>query len=201
MKKNLVALTAAICLLSACSSFKPDYVVTNASEKSAPKWIAQPKASKVDSGSEAKKHRYYVNDAQNVNQRLCLKSAETRATQKIAAEVAQELMSKYEEKTHSDNDVANQQVKDSLQQNIQVNLHGVTVAGSYWEQRAYKKEMGAEKDYTSYKCDVVAKIKKEALVEALEAYKAKTLNTLKAQEKKVMQETVDEYIGDLNKED
>lgn len=196
MKKHLLTVSA-LCLLSACASFKPDYVVTDASQSSRPSWIAQSKAHKIDSSSEAKQNRYYVNDAQNVNQRLCLKAAETRATQKIASEIAQEIMSKFEETSKSQDDSANSKMKDSLQQNIQVNLHGVVVGDKYWEKRAYKKELGAEKDYTSYKCDVVVKIKKTALEEALNAYKEKTLKTLKGEDKKAMQEAVDAYISDL----
>ena len=196
MKKHLLTVSA-LCLLSACASFKPDYVVTDASKSSSPSWIAQSKAHKIDSSSEAKQNRYYVNDAQNVNQRLCLKAAETRATQKIAAEIAQEIMSKFEEINKSQDDTANSKMKDTLEQNIQVNLHGVVVGDTYWEKRAYKKELGAEKDYTSYKCDVVVKIKKTALEEALNAYKEKTLKTLKGEDKKAMQEAVDAYISDL----
>ncbi|MBR1778169.1 MAG: hypothetical protein IJ752_06260 [Alphaproteobacteria bacterium] len=196
MKKHLAALST-LCLLSACAGFKPDYVVKDASESSAPSWTVQSKAHKVDSSSEAKEHRYFVNDAHNVNQRLCLKAAETRATQKVASEVAQEIMSRFEEKSQSEDDTASTKLKDKLEQNIQVNLHGVAVAGKYWEKRSYLKEMGAEKDYTSYKCDVVVRIKKSALAEAIEAYKAKTMKTLAGEEKKAMTEAVDSYVADL----
>lgn len=198
MKKHLITLSA-FCLLSACSSFKPDYVVTDASESSKPFWTQQSKAHKIDSSSEAREYRYFVNDAQNINQRLCLKAAETRATQKVASEVSQELMSSFEEKNKSEDDAANTKIKETLQQNIQVNLHGVIVADKYWEKRAYKKEMGAEKDYTAYKCDVVVKIKKSDLADSLEVYKAKSLKTLKGEDRKIMKEVVDGYITDLNK--
>lgn len=191
MKKYLLAV-AAVCLVSACASFKPDYEVKDASDSSKPKWTNQEKADKLD-----KTNRYYVDEAENVNKRLCLKAAETRATQKIASEIAQELMSKFKEKTASENDVADAKMKEELEQNIQVNLHGVTVNGKYWEKRAYKKELGAEKEYTAYKCDVLVSLKKTALIEALEAYKAKTLKTLKGEDKKVMNDVVTSYVSDL----
>ncbi len=197
MKKLLITVCTAS-LLASCASFTPDYVVTDASESSAPSWIAQSKAHKIDSSSEAKQNRYFVSDAQNVNQRLCLKSAETRATQKIASEVAQELMSKFEEKNRSADDSADSKIKDNLEQNIQVNLHGIIVADKYWEKRAYKKEMGAEKDYVAYKCDVVVKIKKTALADAIEAYKDKTVKTLQGENKKAMEEAINDYISDLS---
>ena len=197
MKKYLITVSA-LCLLSACAGFTPDYDITDASETSKPSWTLQSKAHKIDSSSEAKQNRYFVSDAQNVNQRLCLKSAETRATQKVASEIAQELMSRFEEINKSQDDTANSKMKETLEQNIQVNLHGVAVADKYWEKRAYKKEKGAEKDYTAYKCDVVVKIKKTALAEALNAYKEKTVKHLKGADKKAMTEAVDSYMTELN---
>ncbi len=199
MKKQLLTVSA-LCLLAACAGFKPDYVKTDGSEKSVPAWTHQSKAHKIDSSSEAKKNRYFVADAQNVNQRLCLKAAETRATQKIASEIAQEIMGAFEESSASQNDDANSRMKDTLQQNIQVNLHGVVVGEKYWEKRAYKKEMGAEKDYTAYKCDVAVKITKAALADALEMYKAKTMRTLKGEDKAAMSQAVDNYVADLRAE-
>ncbi len=197
MKKYLMTVPA-LCLLSACAGFTPDYDITDASETSRPSWIVQSKAHKIDSSSEARENRYFVSDAQNVNQRLCLKSAETRATQKIASEIAQELMSRFEEINKSQDDTANSKMKDTLQQNIQVNLHGVVVADKYWEKRSYKKEKGAEKDYTAYKCDVVVKIKKSALAEALNIYKEKTVKHLQGEDKQAMESAVDSYVAELN---
>ena len=173
MKKQLLTVSA-LCLLAACAGFKPDYVKTDGSEKSVPAWTHQSKAHKIDSSSEAKKNRYFVADAQNVNQRLCLKAAETRATQKIASEIAQEIMGAFEESSASQNDDANSRMKDTLQQNIQ--------------------------DYTAYKCDVVVKITKAALADALEMYTAKTMRTLKGEDKAAMSQAVDNYVADLRAE-
>lgn len=196
MKKHLVTLSA-ICMLSACAGFEPDYVVRDASETSVPSWTVQKKAHKADSSPDTKEYRYFVSDAHNVNQRLCLKAAETRATQKVASEVAQEIMSRFEEKNKSEDDAATSKLKDKVQQNIQVNLHGTAVVGKYWEKRNYLKEKGAEKDYTAYKCDVAVKIKKTALAEAIEAYKTRTLKQLSADAKKAMDQAFTDYTSEL----
>ncbi len=195
MKKVLTV--ASLCLLAGCASFKPTYDVVEASEDSAPKWIRQEKAAKIDSSSEAKEYRYFVDEAENVNKRLCLKSAETRATQKVAGEIAQELVSKYAEMTKSEDEQALAKMKEELKQNIQVNLHGVTVAGKYYEKRAYKVEKGAPKNYETYKCDANVKMKKTDLAAAIEAYKAKTLADLKNSDKKAMEAAADSLLANL----
>ncbi|MDD4519328.1 MAG: hypothetical protein PHI50_00375 [Alphaproteobacteria bacterium] len=171
MKKT--ALLLPMMLLASCSSFKPDFVVTDASEGSVPSWISQKKAYKSETEDTVKDYKYYVNDAENTNRRLCLRSANVRATQKIAEQIAQEIVSNYEEDIDSNNDISTTAIKSHIEQNIKVSLHGVSAQDSYWEKRAYKKELGAKKDYQAYKCNVVVKIKKANLIEALEAYKAK----------------------------
>lgn len=194
--KKILTLTS-LCLLAGCSSFKPTYDLIEASETSVPKWIHQEKASKIDSSSEAKENRYFVDESENVNKRLCLKSAEARATQKIAGEVAQELVDKYAEMAKAEDDQSMAKMKEELKQNIQVNLHGVTIAGKYWEHRFYKVEKGAEKNFQTYKCDANVKMKKADLAAAIEAYKAKTLADLKNGDKKIVEAAADEMLKEL----
>ena len=83
MKKlfTIFLLTAAA---SGCAGFKPDYVVRDASENSRPSWIVQKNAHKSDDSGNKKNYRYYVGDAENPDQNLCLNLAESRATQKDA---------------------------------------------------------------------------------------------------------------------
>lgn len=198
--KNKVLTVAAVSLLTACAGFKPDYKVKEASDSSKPAWTVQSKTSKIDSSAERKTNRYFVADAVNVDKGLCLRSAEVNATRKIASEVAQEIMGAFEENRKSADDSANVKMKEKLEQNIQVNLHGVVVAEKYWERRAYMKALGAEKDYTGYKCDVAVKIKKDALADALEMYKAKTMRTLKGEDKAAMEKAVDKTVEALKAE-
>lgn len=185
----LVALTAA------CAGFKPDYIVRDASENSPPSWIIQAKAYKSDPKSDEKKYRFYVNDAESPDQNLCLNLAENRATQRVASEISQEIMNKFSEIASSRDDSSTRSVKNTLERNIQVNLHGVAVTGKYWEKRAYSKELGAEKDKVAYKCDVAVRISNANLTEALEAYKAKTLRQLSKDDQKAMTTAVDATIG------
>lgn len=193
--KRLFSLLILTATAAGCAGFKPDYVVRDASEKSRPSWTVQKKAHKSDDSANKKISRYYVSDAENPDQNLCLNLAESRATQKVASEIAQEIMSKFKENANSKDDVSTRKVKNELERNIQVNLHGVSVTGKYWEKRQYLKEMGAEDNKTGYKCDVAVRITNAALAEALEAYKAKTMRMLAKDDRPAMNAAVDATIG------
>ena len=145
MKKQILTVSA-VCLLAACSGFKPDYTVTDASESSKPFWTTQSKTAKIDSSSERKTNRYYVANAVAPEERTCLRSAEANATRKIAAEVAQEIAAQFEESRKATGETADIKMKDKLQQIVDTNLHGVVVAETYWEKRSYQKQLGAAKD-------------------------------------------------------
>lgn len=200
MKKQILTVSA-VCLLAACSGFKPDYTVTDASKSSKPFWTTQSKTAKIDSSSERKTNRYYVANAVAPEERTCLRSAEANATRKIAAEVAQEIAAQFEESRKATGETADIKMKDKLQQIVDTNLHGVVVAETYWEKRSYQKQLGAAKDYVGYKCDVAVKIKKSALIEALEMYKAKTIRGLSEKDKKDVNAAVDNYVAELKSED
>lgn len=194
MKKYLFAVFA-FCLLSACAGLMSDYDIADASESSQPFWIQQSKAHKIDAPAEAAKNLYFTGSAQNINQRLCLKNAETIAVKKIASETARELISRLKRSSALQNDAADNKLKEILEQNIQAGLRGAAVADKYWEKRSYKKEKGAQKDYTSYKCNAVVKVKKTALAEALNTYKEKNQ---KNKNKAALESAINSYITELN---
>lgn len=198
MKKLIYALSA-VTLTAACAGFKPDYVVRDASESSKPSWTINKNAYKSDDSANKKKFRYYVNDAESPDRNLCLNLAESRATQRVASEISQEIMNKFKETASSKDDESTRKVKNELERNIQVNLHGVAVTGKYWEKRAYSKELGAEKDKVAYCCDVAVRISNEALAEALETYKARTLRELAKDDQPAMNAAVDATIGLIKK--
>ena len=93
--KTLLTILFLTAVTSGCAGFKPDYVVRDASESDRPSWIVQKNAHKSDDSGNKKNYRYYVSDAENPDQNLCLNLAESRATQKVASEISQEIMSKF----------------------------------------------------------------------------------------------------------
>lgn len=191
MKKIYTIIVLSL-LASACSTFKPDYVVKEASLPSAPKWINQEYASNAETETvDVKNYRYFVDEATNLNKRLCMKSAEVRATGRIASELAQEITNKYQEIQESTgdaveaNDTVKTKLKEVLTQDIKTNLNGVSIVDKYWEKRAYLKELGAPADYVGYKCNTVVKMSKDDLADAIMHYKEMTFKMLDLDVKKI----------------
>ena len=199
MKKTLAALSA-IYLLSACAAFQTDYVVKENSEHSsfAPAWTVQSRAYRIDSYAQTKQFLYFVGEANDPKQRLCRKYAEKDAVQKTASDAAQKIMRRFEQKKNESALIA-PELKNKLEKNILVNLQGSITAGKYWEKRDYLKEKGAKSNYTTYKCNVVNKIKKSDLAETLEASKAKATKALSDKDKKAADKAIDAYIADLKR--
>lgn len=150
MKKILFILL--LITIASCSNFKKDYVLVDASQKSAPNWVKNSKK------KDTKDEKFFISKAENVNQRLCEKSASARATAVVASEIAQTLINKYTEITESKNLQADSKSKENLEQNISLFLAGIQNEQNYWEKRRYSKELGAENDVVKYQCYALLKM-------------------------------------------
>ena len=205
MKKSFILLSA-FCFLTACAAFRSTYVVSENSEQttSAPFWISPNKAHRIDPSAEAAKHLYFVGSAEDKSQRLCLKNAETDAFKKTAAETAKILAKKYSEIKKAKRKTAAKKtntkaIREKAEQNILVFLQNDTVVKQYWERRDYMKEKGAAANRTAYQCHAVVKVKKTDLINAIEAYRMKTVKSMPAEDGKIMEKAVDAYIAKLKK--
>lgn len=164
-------------------TFVKDFVVVDASEKSVPDWIDSP--SKGDKSKERKKHRYFVNESSHVNKRLCLRSAEARATARIAQEIAQFMKNSYGEATQggADEDVT-EYMQEQLATESQAFIIGASVLKTYWEKRRYKESLGAEEDMTKFNCFALVKMTKKSLEKAVKKSRAKLLGGIEDPEVK-----------------
>ena len=193
--KKVTLCMAALSVLAGCASFKPDYVVRDASENTPPAWLVVPEKAAKEK-SELKSHRFYISDAENVNKRLCTQQAEAQATQKVASEIAQNITSAFEAAYKSTDDSATGALKDSLQRGINQNLHGVAIAKEYWEKRQYMTEMGAEEDIVRFKCNAAVKIAVKDLEKAVKDAKAVALKQIKdADQKAAVSTAVDTVLN------
>jgi len=195
MKKMTLCLTA-LTVLAGCSSFKPDYVITDASEKTPPAWLVVPEKAAKDK-SELTKYRFYVSDAEHKNQRLCEQQANAQATQEVASEISQNITSAFEAAYSGTDETATGKLKDTLQRSINQNLHGVAVAKKYWQKRQYLQELGAEEDKTVFKCYASVKVTIKDLEKAIKDAKAAAVKTLPASEQKAVSDAIDTVTGAL----
>jgi len=147
--------------------FDMAYKVVDASRNAFPEWVDSPPK------NEKEDFRYFVSEAQNKNQRLCLKSAEVRASAKIASEISQFVKNTYGESTQGGDAVVEEYMEESLAQEAQAFIVGAQVERTYWEKRKYEKNSGAEEDFTAYQCYVLVKMNKKNLEKAIKNAMAK----------------------------
>jgi hypothetical protein len=163
--------------------FKKDYVLVDASAKELPNWIDKP--SKGDKSKVRKKNRYFVNESAHSNKRLCERSAEARATARIAQEIAQFMKNSYAEATQggADEDVT-EYMQEQLATESQAFIIGASVLKTYWEKRGYKESLGAEEDMSKYTCFALVKMSKKSLEKAVKKSRAKLLGEIEDPEVK-----------------
>ncbi len=155
--KNKIITVTTLCILMSCNKIKKDYVITDASVQSQPKWVK-----KMVYNPKKSEYKYFISKADNINQELCQKGAETRARAVIASEIASEIYDAYEETAKSNNIESNEFSTKNLKQTVSLYLAGTEIDERYWEKRSYKKTLGAEKDLNKYFCYTLMKMKKES---------------------------------------
>ncbi len=196
---NKVLVLGLALAVSACSSSPkqnperdfegPVFQLMDASSKGLPLWLETPEEG--DIAKERDKNRYFVSESSHSNKRLCTRSAEARATTKIAQEVAQFIKNSYAEATQGDSDSdVSEYMQEQLAQETQSFLVGAGVIKNYWEQRRYKVELGAEEDTVKFQCYALVRISKKSLSKAMAAARAKLLNNVQDSEVKAKTEEI-----------
>ncbi len=174
--------------------FKLDYEVIEASETVVPKWIKKP--SMVDSEEKRKNYTYYINESENVNLRLCEKSAVARAASHIGGEISQFLKNTYTEGVSGGSrgevvDEVSTYADEKLTQDIEANIFGATLVKKYWEKRVLKSDDDKEgKKDVKYKCYSVLRMSLKDTEKAIELAKNKLMNAQKTFEAKNQVETL-----------
>lgn len=206
MKKLLVLISVVTLFFVSCGSsekketvkpreFKKDYNLVDASTGVLPEWIESP--SKGDKSKARKKHRYFVNESAHKSKRLCLKSAEARATARVAAEIAQFMKNTFSEATQGgDDEDVTEYMQEQLAQEAQSFIVGASVHKTYWEKRKYLESLGAEEDRTEYNCYALVKMSKKNLEKAVNNSRRKLLSSIAEPEVK---KKTDKILKDVSK--
>ncbi len=208
--KKLLALFMVMALVASCGSSKketapkvddtlktqPDYKLleTSTGKSTRPEWVLEP--SKGDKSKERKKNRYFVNESEHSSKRLAVRSAEARATARIAQEIAQFMKNTFAEATQGgEGEDVTEYMQEQLAQEAQTFIVGARVIKTYWEKRRYLEAMGAEEDKTVYTAYALVKIGKKALEKAVRRSRAKLLGDIAPE---VKQKT-DKILKDVDK--
>lgn len=197
MKKINAVIILSLCILNACTTFKKDYVITDASRNSKPKWV------KMESKESDNEFHYFVSYANNANQRLCEKSAIARATAIVAGEISNTIVDNYKENNINENGNINDISKEDLQQDILMYISGVKKEEGYWEKRQYSSDLGAIDNKSEYKCYALMKIDKDTYKKIMDLSIEKMMNKISNDEgeaKKEMQEEIETTNNDIENE-
>lgn len=217
MKKFLAMLAIAALFVSCGSSSKKkeaevddtlkvqiDYKLqeTSTGKSTPPEWIQEP--SKGDKADNRKKYRYFVNESKHSSKRLAVRSAEARASARIAQEIAQFMKNTFAEATQGgEEEEVTEYMQEQLAQEAQTFIVGAEVIKTYWEKRRYLESMGAEEDKTVYTAFALVRMSKKNLEKAVQRSRAKLLGTIEAPEVKKKTDKilkdVDEAFSKLDK--
>ena len=170
LKNRLLLLLAPVFIslvIIGCSSkrsVKKDqlsYTLSDMSTDETPDWIFD----SSELGKKDTEYKYFVGEYDNVNKVLCRKGASADATEKVVAEISQEIDSVFANNVSNANENVNAISNADIKHKIQSKLGGIENVASYWEQKNYKKELGADADKKVYSCYQAVKIKKSTIKE------------------------------------
>ena len=90
-------------------------------------------------------------------------------------------------------------MENTLAEKVQSMIHGASVVKTYWEQREYKKSLGAKEDFKAFTCAVLLRMESDRLKKAVDeaaSFVAKKVEDPEAKEnvKKALQNVSDNFI-------
>jgi hypothetical protein len=166
MRIKTLLVGGALLALGACSTkIKKDYTTVDFSHEKRPEWVREGVYKPKEKENE---YKFFISEADNVNRRLCEKSAEARGASVLSSEIANRIENSYQEVAESKNLQKEAFSSEKLKQTIQSYLAGLEKESSYWEKRNYQRSLGAEEDVAKYKCFSLLKIKKSVYDRAVE---------------------------------
>lgn len=176
-------------------------VETSTNHDKRPDWVFDPPS--FNSEKTRKKFRYFVSESESPNRRLAEKSSQTRATAKIAAEVAQFIKNSYAESVQGgpDEDVS-EYMQEQLASETQAFVVGAQALETFWEKRRYLEKMGAEEDKSVYKAYTLVRIKKKDVEKMVKAAKKRLIDRIPSETKSKTNKAlkdVEKAFSDLDK--
>ncbi len=151
--------------------FTKTYIVVDAEYPAIPGWLAEPQAwAAREDKADSANYRYFVSTSElAASKRLCQKSSEAQATAKIAGEITQFIKNSYAQSLQGAQDEqVTSYMEDTLAQEIQSFLVGVVQHRTYWEERKYTKELGADESKSGFICSALLKVEKETIKKSIE---------------------------------
>jgi hypothetical protein len=191
------------------TEIKKEYEVRDASSNFRPGWIEDAEVWAKQNEKDIEKNRYFSYESEpKVTRSVACDIAKANARTDIAGEITT-----YIEKTLGTTQEGNASVdlnnpklaplkeymENTLAEKIQSMIHGAAVVKTYWEQREFKKSMGAKEDFKAYTCAVLLKMDGDRLKKSVEeaaSFVVKKVDDPEAKEnvKKALQNVSENFI-------
>ncbi len=191
------------------TEIKKEYEVRDASSNFRPGWIEDAEVWAKQNEKDTDKIRFFSYETEpKVNRTAACDVAKANARVDIAAEITT-----FIEKTLGTSQEGNASVdlnspklaplkeymENTLAEKVQSMVHGAAVVKTYWEQREYKKSMGAKDDFKAYTCAVLIRMDADRLKKSVDeaaSFVAKQVEDPETKEnvKKALQNVSDNFI-------
>jgi hypothetical protein len=196
--KKLMMLSI-VALVFSCSSRKleREYKVVDASHAEVPEWISEYEEFIDDLDNKDFSYYKYETGPKN-NREMACKIAKAEAASHVAGELKTKIKDVLTTSTEGDatevGGKLDEYVSNTMVMDIESSLSGLKVAKSYWEKRAYSKDLGAVKEFRAWSCSVLLKISKKDLKSSLAKVEAKAVSLAPNKAKENVKNMIDKIV-------
>lgn len=191
------------------TEIKKEYEVRDASSNFRPGWIEDAEVWAKQNEKDTDKNRFFSHETEP---KVARSAACDIAKANVRADIAGEITT-FIEKTLGTTQEGNASVdlnspklsplkeymENTLAEKVQSMVHGAAIVKTYWEQREYKKSMGAKEDFKAYTCAVLIRMDADRLKKSVEeaaSFVVKKVDDPEAKEnvKKALQNVSDNFM-------
>ncbi len=183
---------------------KPSFVVKEASSEYRPAWIEDAPRWAQQYREDASRYRYFSYMTEpKLSRSLACSLAQARGRADVAAQIGTYLRKQLDASqegrpTAELNQGLQEYVEETLSEDIEAQLVGVSTEKTYWEKRQYLKKKGAPRDYQGYTCGALVKIEKAQLNTLMQNATKKLLSrTIAPAEKAYVQSVLEKSSSDF----
>jgi hypothetical protein len=191
------------------TEIKKEYEVRDASSNFRPGWIEDAEVWAKQNEKDIEKNRFFSFETEpKVVRSVACDIAKANARVDIASEITT-----FIEKTLGTSQEGNASVdlnspklsplkeymENTMAEKVQSLIHGAAVVKTYWEQREYKKSLGAKEDYKVFTCAVLIRMESDRLKKSVEeaaSFVVKKVDDPEAKEnvKKALQNVTENFL-------
>jgi hypothetical protein len=160
------------------TDIKKEYEVRDASSNFRPGWIEDAEVWAKQNEKDVEKNRFFAYETEpKVSRSVACDIAKANAPAEIASEITtfiQKTLGVTQEGNASIDlnspklSPLKEYVENTLAEKVQSLVHGASVIKTYWEQREYKKGLGAKEDFKAFTCAILIRVEADRLKKSVD---------------------------------